>query len=153
MAIKVGDLLQSKGPMLLTVTPEDRLEDAARLMVERNVGSLVVVANERVVGVLTFREVLASVLDHGGFGDATVYRNMDAGVLICTPGTDVEQARSMMIKNHARYLPVVEAGKLLGVIGFHDIAKTVVDRQQFENSLLKAYIRDWPDDDAADQKK
>jgi CBS domain-containing protein len=50
----------------------------------------------------------------------------------------------MMLDHHARYMPVVDAGVLMGVISFYDVAKTIVDSQNFENQMLKAYIRDWP---------
>jgi CBS domain-containing protein len=51
----------------------------------------------------------------------------------------------MMLERHARYMPVMDASMLLGVISFYDVAKAVVDSQNFENKMLKAYIRDWPD--------
>ena len=57
----------------------------------------------------------------------------------------MDDVRRMMLGNHARYMPVMDKGMLMGVISFYDVAKTVVDRQNFENKLLKAYIRDWPE--------
>ena len=55
----------------------------------------------------------------------------------------------MMLERHARYMPVLDSRTLMGVISFYDVAKAVVDSQNFENKMLKAYIRDWPSDDAA----
>ena len=54
----------------------------------------------------------------------------------------------MMVDHHARYLPVIDKQMLQGVISFYDVAKTVVDRQDFENRMLKAYIKDWPEEDS-----
>jgi CBS domain-containing protein len=59
----------------------------------------------------------------------------------------LDEVRRMMLEHHVRYMPVISEGALLGVISFYDVAKTVVDSQNFENQMLKAYIRDWPEPD------
>ena len=71
---------------------------------------------------------------------------MDEMPLTCTPETDLDEVRRMMLDRHTRYLPVLEKKMLMGVISFYDVAKAVVDAQDFENTMLKAYIRDWPQD-------
>ena len=117
-------------------------------MSENDIGSLVVIAHERVVGILTFREVIQATTRNGGsFEGVSVYRAMDPGPLICTLETEMDEVRRMMLDRHARYLPVIDNRQLMGVISFYDVAKTVVDSQNFENRLLKAYIRDWPEED------
>ncbi len=147
--MKVSDILRLKGNTLYTITPEDSLVDAAALMAEKDIGSLVVMSFGRVVGMLTFREVIQSAVKNGGnFGSMSVYRAMNAGPLICTLETEMDDVRHMMLGNHARYMPVMDQGMLMGVISFYDVAKTVVDSQNFENKMLKAYIRDWPEEDA-----
>ena len=144
--MKVSDILRLKGNVLYTITPEDSLADAAQLMAERDIGSLVVMSHGRVVGILTFREVIKAAARNGGsFGDTTVYRAMDDGPLICTMETEMDEVRRMMLDRHARYLPVIDNRQLMGVISFYDVAKAVVDSQNFENKMLKAYIRDWPE--------
>jgi CBS domain-containing protein len=146
--MKVSDILRVKGNTLYTITPEDSLEDAANLMAEKDIGSLVVMANGLVVGMLTFREVIQAVVKNGGsFGTTTVYRAMDPGPLTCTMGTEMDEVRRMMLDRHARYMPVIENRMLMGVISFYDVAKAVVDAQNFENKMLKAYFRDWPEED------
>ena len=70
---------------------------------------------------------------------------MDDHPLTCTPETDVNEVRRMMLEHHVRYLPVMESRTLMGVISFYDVAKAVVEEQGFENRMLKAYIRDWPE--------
>jgi CBS domain-containing protein len=148
--MKVSDILRVKGNTLYTITPEDSLADAAQLMAEKDIGSLVVMANGLVVGMLTFREVIHTVVKNGGsFGTTTVYRAMDPGPLTCTMATDMDEVRRMMLDRHARYMPVIENRMLMGVISFYDVAKAVVDAQNFENKMLKAYIRDWPEDESA----
>jgi CBS domain-containing protein len=148
--MKVSDILRLKGNTLYTTTPEDSLTDAAALMAEKDIGSLVVMSYGRVVGMLTFREVIQAAVKNGGsFGTTSVYRAMNAGPLICTLETEMDDVRRMMLECHARYMPVMDQGMLMGVVSFYDVAKTVVDSQNFENKLLKAYIRDWPEDDAS----
>ncbi len=150
--MKVSDILRVKGGTLYTITPEDSLTDAAKLMAEKDLGSLVVISHGRVVGMLTFREVIQTVVKNdGSFGATTVYRAMDAGPLICTMATDMDEVRRMMLERHARYMPVIENRMLMGVISFYDVARAVVDSQDFENKMLKAYIRDWPEADKAAQ--
>jgi CBS domain-containing protein len=65
----------------------------------------------------------------------------------------MDEVRRMMLDRHARYMPVIDNRMLMGVVSFYDVAKAVVDSQNFENKMLKAYIRDWPEeekDNAAD---
>ena len=147
--MKVSDILRVKGNALYTVTPEDSLADAVKLMDEKDIGSLVVMSNGLVVGMLTFREVIKTLVKNGGqLGTTTVYRAMDPGPLTCTMATEMDEVRRMMLDRHARYMPVIENRMLMGVISFYDVAKAVVDAQNFENKMLKAYIRDWPEDES-----
>ena len=145
--MKVSDILRVKGSTLYTTTPEDSLQSAMNLMAEKDIGSLVVMSHGLVVGMLTFREVIVAVNKNGGnVGNTTVYRAMDDGPLICTPATELDEVRRMMLERHARYMPVIDNRMLMGVISFYDVAKAVVDAQNFENKMLKAYIRDWPEE-------
>ena len=145
--MKVSDILRVKGGALYTITPEHSLADAAKLMSDNDIGSLVVMSHGLVVGMLTFREVIQAVVKNGGnFGTTTVYRAMDPGPLTCTMATEMDEVQRMMLDRHARYMPVIDNRMLMGVISFYDVAKAVVDAQNFENKMLKAYIRDWPEE-------
>ena len=147
--MKVSDILQVKGGTLYTVTPEEPLAEALRTMAELDIGSLVVMAHGDLVGMLTFREVIQAVVRNGGsVGTAIVKSVMDDFPLTCTPDTEIDEVRRMMLQRHARYLPVMNQRTLMGVISFYDVAKAVVDSQDFENRMLKAYIRDWPVEEA-----
>lgn len=144
--MKVSDILKSKGSTLYTTIPEDSLAHAMQFMAEKDIGSLVVMSNSMVVGMLTFREVILAINANGGsVGTTTVYRAMDKGPLTCTPETELDEVRRMMLQRHARYMPIIDNRMLMGVISFYDVAKAVVDSQNFENKMLKAYIRDWPE--------
>jgi CBS domain-containing protein len=144
--MKVTDILRVKGNTLYTVTPDEPLAHAVATMAEMDIGSLVVMEHGDLVGMLTFREVIQAVVGNGGsIGSRIVRTVMDDAPLTCTPETEIDEVRRMMLQRHARYMPVLERRTLMGVISFYDVAKTVVDAQDFENRMLKAYIRDWPE--------
>jgi CBS domain-containing protein len=143
--MKVSDILRVKGGTLYTVTPEESLANALRNMAEMDIGSLCVMSRGELTGMLTFREVIQAVVRNGGSVGTTLVRSvMDDFPLTCTPDTELDEVRRMMLARHARYLPVMSQKTLMGVISFYDVAKAVVDSQDFENRMLKAYIRDWP---------
>ncbi|ACR29270.1 CBS domain-containing protein [Burkholderia glumae] len=142
--MRVSDILKVKGNTLFTVTPDTPLREAVDAMAEHDIGSLVVMEYGDLVGILTFREIILRLKANGGaIGDVQVRKVMDEP-LTCTPETDVNEVRRMMLERHARYMPVLDKRVLMGVISFYDVAKTVVEAQSFENRMLKAYIRDWP---------
>ncbi len=150
--MKVSDILRVKGNELYTVHPEEPLAKVVQIMAEKDIGSLVVMEHGDLVGMLTFREVILCIVKNGGeIGTTLVRKAMDDCPLSCTTETELDEVRRMMLDRHARYLPVMNRKMLMGVISFYDVAKTVVDSQNFENKMLKAYIRDWPDDEQASQ--
>ena len=147
--MKVSDILRVKGNTLYTTTPDEPLAKAVEVMAEKDIGSLVVMEYGDLIGMLTFREVIQTVVKNGGFvGTYSVRASMDDAPLTCTTETDLDEVRRMMLAQHARYLPVMDHKMLMGVVSFYDVARAVVDAQNFENKMLKAYIRDWPDDGA-----
>jgi CBS domain-containing protein len=146
--MKVSDILRVKGNTLYTVTPDESLAHAVDVMAERDIGSLVVMEHGDLVGMLTFREVIQAIVKNGGsVGTLLVRSGMDDAPLTCTLETEMDEVRRMMLDRHARYMPVMDRRMLMGVVSFYDVAKAVVDSQNFENKMLKAYIRDWPQDD------
>ncbi len=143
--MKVSEILKVKGNILYTVQPETSLIEAINIMSEKDIGSLVVIKSGAMVGLLSFREVMKAVHAHqGSVGNGTVGEHMATDILTITPDTDVNEIRRVMLLKHARYVPVLEDGVLLGVMSFYDVAKAVFEAQGFENKMLKAYIRDWP---------
>jgi CBS domain-containing protein len=143
--MKVSDILRVKGNTLYTVTPDEPLMLAIETMAEKDIGSLVVMEHGDLVGMLTFREVILCIVKNGGAVGTTLVRTaMDDHPLTCTCETELDEVRRMMLDWHARYMPVMDKRMLMGVISFYDVARAVVDSQNFENRMLKAYIRDWP---------
>ena len=143
--MKVSDILRVKGNTLYTCGPDEPLARAIEVMAEKDIGSLVVMDHGDLVGMLTFREVIVAIVKNGGaVGNTTVRSAMDDHPVTCTSETELDEIRRMMLERHARYMPVMDRRMLMGVISFYDVAKAVVESQNFENRMLKAYIRDWP---------
>ena len=138
----VSEILKIKGSTtLFTTTPQGALRDSVKVMAENDIGSQIVMDHGRVVGMLTFREVLL-LLDrqNGVLGDTRVADVMDASPFVADSHMEVMTLRGRMLELHARYVPIVDNGTLLGVVSFHDVAKAVYEEQRFENTMLKDYI-------------
>ena len=143
--MQVKEILRVKGSRLLSVEPSGRAVDAVSTMAKENLGSLVVLDQGRMVGILTFHELLRALAGkQGALGDMRVSDIMVRDPVTATPEMEVNDLRRTMLESGARYLPVVQDGKLLGVISFRDVAKAVLEEQDFENKMLKGYIKNWP---------
>jgi len=144
--MQVSEILKVKGNALFTIAPEGKLTEAVSIMSQHNMGSLVVIDKGRMVGMLTFKEVLVA-LDKGSgaLDDARVRDTMERDPVTASPAMEVNDLRRIMIESGARYLPVMDRDNLLGVISFRDVAKAVLEEQDFEDRMLKGYIKNWPE--------
>ena len=141
----VREILRVKGNRLLSIDPAGRATDAVATMAKENLGSLVVLEQDRMVGMLTFHELLRAIAARGGtLNDVKVADIMVKNPVTATPDMEVNDLRRTMIASGARYLPVLHDGRLIGVISFRDVAKAVLEEQDFENKMLKGYIKNWP---------
>ncbi len=151
--MKVREILKVKGNILFTVGPDTLLSDAVITMDEQDIGSLVVMSEGRLAGMLTFREVnrvMAKRLRENLAGPTPtmaqipVKEVMNASPTVASPEMTVDELREVMNACGERYLPVMDGVELLGVVSFHDVARAVLEAQNFENRMLRAYIKDWP---------
>lgn len=143
--MQVKEILRVKGSRLLSIDPGGRAVDAVKTMASENLGSLVVIEQGRMVGMLSFHEILQALAQRGGaLGEVKVGDLMERDPVTATPEMEVNDLRRTMLESGARYLPVMQEGKLLGVISFRDVAKAVLEEQDFENKMLKGYIKNWP---------
>jgi CBS domain-containing protein len=143
--MQVKEILRVKGSRLLSIEPGGRAVDAVTTMAKENLGSLVVMEQGRMVGMLTFHELLRALAARDGtLGDLKVREIMQKDPVTAAPEMEVNDLRRAMLESSARYLPVMQDGKLLGVISFRDVAKAVLEEQDFENKMLKGYIKNWP---------
>lgn len=145
--MQVREIIQLKGGTLYTATPQQSLASAIDTMAELDMGSLVVMQDGKMAGMLTFREVMLALKKYGAcpvnvlVGDVMVKSPVTA-----FPDMEANDLRRLMIEKHSRYLPVLDGSTLMGVISFLDVAKAVLEEQSFENRMLKSYIKNWPDE-------
>ena len=143
--LKVSEVLRIKGDALYTGSPDMQVAHAVRTMSDQDIGSLVIMEHGELVGMLTFREIIRHIQANGGtVGTTTIRSIMDDAPISVTPNTSADEVQRLMLENHARYMPVMDGPTLQGVISFYDMAQAIVGAQNFENNMLKAYIRDWP---------
>ena len=143
--MQLREILRIKGNLLITIASDGMVSDGISIMSEKDIGSLVVISQGSMVGMLTFREVLQALHKNGGSlqgmrVDAIMVKNPRT----IDPNVEVDELRSVMLDHHIRYMPVMEGDTLVGVLSFHDVAKAVLDEQAFENRMLKGYIKDSP---------
>ena len=147
--MQVREILRVKGSALFTASPRQDLSDAIAAMDENDVGSLVVMASGKMVGMLTFREVISALhRTRPGFESLKVEDVMVREPVTGAPDMEADDLRRLLVDKHMRYLPVMDGEVLLGVISFLDVAKAVLEEKSFENRMLKNYIKHWPTEDA-----
>ena len=141
--MKTKEILRIKGGNVLhTTAPDSLLSQALGVMVEKDIGSLVVMEQGKLVGMVAFREVLKAIHTNGGSTGGLRVKEVMAKAEVIGPDADVDALRRVMLDKHTRYMPVVEGETVIGVLSFHDVAKAVLEEQAFENRMLKGYISD-----------
>jgi CBS domain-containing protein len=143
--MQLREILRIKGNLLVTIAPDSMVSDGISVMSRKDIGSLVVVHQGGIVGMLTFREVMQALhKNKGSIQGLRVDAIMVKDPRTIAPDVEVDELRSVMLKHHIRYMPVTEGDKLVGVLSFHDVARAVLEEQAFENRMLKGYIKDSP---------
>ena len=144
--MRIREILTLKSDTIYSVAPTDSVESAVAKLVELGVGSLVVLKNGEMVGLLTERDVMQGMVKQGcDLKDAQVSTIMVTEPVVADADDSVDYARDVMTKSHISHLPILEKDKLLGIISFHDVARASLKEAKFENSLLKRYIKHWPE--------
>lgn len=146
----VREIVQLKGGILYTAASHQTLASAVDAMAELDVGSLLIMQDGKMVGLLTFREVMQALKRNGGSVDGPLISDvMIRNPVTAYPDMDANDLRRLMVESRSRYLPVLDGDVLMGVISFLDVAKAVLEEQNFENKMLKNYIKNWPEVPAA----
>lgn len=146
--MKVRSITKNKGKPVLGLSPSDSLNHAVTLMMENRIGSLVVTENEKLVGILSERDLLTILnAKHAMWTPVTVADAMTPNPFVCHPDNTLEEVMNMMVDNNIRHLPVVYEDKLEGMLSITDIVEELLKKAKFENKLLKNYIQNWPDAD------
>lgn len=138
----VAEILKSKpNSTVHTVRPADSVLDALRLMADKGIGALLVTEGERIVGIFTERDYARKIALLGRTSAATQVRDvMTPDVLFVRPDQTSEQCMQIMSSHRLRHLPVVEAGKLVGMISIGDLVSNIISEQKFIIEQLEQYI-------------
>jgi CBS domain-containing protein len=139
--VEVSALLQSKGTQVYSITPETTVFDAIKLMADKNVGALVVLAEDRVVGIFSERDYTRKVILHGKSSKETrVQELLSTPVIGARPDSSVEECMRLMTTYRVRHLPILEGEKLVGVISIGDLVNWTISAQSTAIHQLQNYI-------------
>ncbi len=139
--ITIRQLLDQKGGECCSIHPDATVFDAIAKMAANNVGSLVVIERDALVGIITERHYARNVVLKGKTSPATPVREiMETNVVTARPEQFVEECMAVMTERRVRHLPVVEGGKLVGVVSIGDLVKSIIGDQKFVIDQLEHYI-------------
>jgi len=137
----VSDLLRSKGSAVDTVTPETSVFAALEVMANRNVGALVVLDGERIVGLISERDYARKVRLKGRSSQDTPVREIMTERVICVgPLQKIDACMALMTENRVRHLPVLKEHQLVGIVSIGDVVKAIIEDQRFTIEQLEHYI-------------
>ena len=137
----VNDILKSKGNAVWAVKPDDTVLDTLKLMAEKEIGALLVMEGEKLVGIVTERDYARKVILEGKSSrSATVAEVMTDKVLCVNPQQTVDECMALMTDKRARHLPVLDHKQVIGVVSIGDLVKALINEQQVIIDHLQNYI-------------
>lgn len=137
----VRDILKTKGSVVYSVTPETMVYNAIEQMCERNIGGLLIVQNEKLVGIFTERDYARKLILKGKSSkDTPIKELMTPNPFTVTPDSSIEECMQLMAGKHIRHLPVAEGDKLIGMISIGDVVKHIIEEQKSTIEHLEQYI-------------
>lgn len=137
----VRQILDKKGRGAFTVSPDSSVFDALKLMADKNIGAVVVVENENVMGILSERDYARKVILHGKTSKDTLVREiMTEKVLYVKPENTSDECMALMADKRIRHLPVLDGDKLVGVISISDIVNAIIEEDKYIIEQLENYI-------------
>ena len=137
---RLAEILEEKGGDVLEIDGDSSVLEAVQLMVENNVGSLLVTERGEVAGIVTERDYLRRVTLEGRTEEASVREIMSSPLVVATPETTVDECMAMMTDRRIRHIPVVEEEKVVGLVSIGDLVKFKSKLQSFEIQFLNDYI-------------
>jgi CBS domain-containing protein len=138
----IAAILSSKGSEVATIGADDRVNAAVAKLGQLRIGALPVVEGDRIVGIMSERDVIYCLRDHGAeVLDWPVSRMMTSPAITAEPSTPVLSALAEMTERRIRHLPVVEGGRLIGIVSIGDLVKHRMDRIEAEADLMRSYIQ------------
>ncbi len=137
----VLQLLEPKSKQLITISPERSTYEALQLMAQHDIGAILVMEQDRFVGLLTEREYARRIVLHGKTSRHTPVRDtMNRDLLTVPPEASIEECMSLMTEKRIRYLPVLEKDHLIGLISIGDVVKHIIQEQSAHLDHLQRYI-------------
>lgn len=137
----VGEILRSKSGEIITIAPDATVLATIELMAEKNVGALLVMESNKLVGIITERDYARKVFLAGKTSANTLVKEiMSQNLLFVQNSTTIEECMALMIENAVRYLPVIDAGRVIGVISMGNVVNTIISEQNFVIKNLEQYI-------------
>ena len=138
----IDAILNQKSGDIWTVSPDETVYDAIKLMAEKNVGALLVMEGEKIVGMVTERDYARKVVLQGRSSATTPVRDiMSAPVITASPADTVEHAMRLMTDRRIRHLPVVRGEAVVGVVSIGDLVRSIIDAQRSTIEALQSYIQ------------
>jgi CBS domain-containing protein len=138
----IAEVLRDKGSEVETITAEERVIDAVHRLGARRIGALPVVAGNEIVGIVSERDVIYCLRDHGPeVLEWPVARAMSSPAITATPDTEVLAALALMTQRRIRHLPVVEGGAIAGIVSIGDLVKHRMERIEAEAEAMRTYIQ------------
>lgn len=138
----IAAVLRTKGNKVETITADERLFEAVRRLGEKRIGALVVVEDGRIAGIVSERDVIYCLKDHGAdVLDWPVAKAMTSPAITVSPDTDVLAALALITQRRIRHLPVVEGGEIRGIVSIGDLVKHRMERIEAEAEAMRAYIQ------------
>jgi CBS domain-containing protein len=140
--MRISEVLAGKASQdIVTISPEAGVRELVALLAARNIGAAIVSADgSSVAGIVSERDVVRHLNDNDAVLDALVSSIMTSVVHRCEPRTTLDSARATMTEGRIRHLPVVDAGRLVGVVSIGDIVKSHIDQVEFERDQLDSYV-------------
>ena len=134
-------LLDRKDPNVWSVHPDDTVLDAIKLLAEKDIGALIVIEDDKPVGIFTERDYARKVYLKGKSSLETMVRDIMVSPVICvSPDQSVNECMALMTEKRFRHLPVMIGDKLIGMLSIGDLVKSVIDDQKFEIEQLEHFI-------------
>ena len=141
MNSKIKDILKTKGSQVWSVSPNDSVFRALEIMAEKEVGALVVLENNKIVGIFSERDYARKVILKGKASKSTTVKELMTSSVFCvTPETSVEECMALISEKRIRHLPVVENEKLVGMVTIGDTVKQTISDKDIHIKLLHDYI-------------
>lgn len=140
--MKIGDILRTKGREVATIVESQTVLAAARVLVERNIGSLVVTDGQRPVGIFTERDILRlTAREPGALESIQIGGVMTRDVITADPDDSVASVMDVMTRNRVRHVPILAEGELAGIVSIGDLVNACRESAESENSQLRQYIQ------------